>query len=111
MKTFRPPLLTELTHRLINEFQPERIILFGSHAWGQPTADSDVDLLVIVPASDEPPVRRAQRAQRCLGNLRIPVDVIVRTRAETERLNRVPTSLVSRVLAEGEVLYGRPGQG
>ena len=100
------PLLDELIARLVAEFRPDRIILFGSRVWGKPTADSDVDLLVVVPSSDESPVRRAQRAQRCLGDLRVPTDVLVKTRAEAERLSRVTTSLVRRVLAEGEVLYG-----
>ena len=102
----QPSLLTELTNRLVNEFDPERVILFGSRVWGQPTSDSDVDLLVIVPESDESPTRRAQRAQRSLGNLRVSTDILVKTRAEVERLNRVTTSLVRRALAEGEVLYG-----
>jgi predicted nucleotidyltransferase len=106
MKATSPSLLEELTARLVTEFRPERIILFGSRVWGNPTADSDVDLLVIVPSSDESPVRRAQRAQRCLGNLRVSTEVLVKTRAEADRLSRVATSLVSRVLAEGEVVYG-----
>jgi predicted nucleotidyltransferase len=106
MQQVRESMLQEMTSRLVKEFQPERIILFGSHAWGQPTPDSDVDLLLIVPASDQAPTRRAQRAQRCLGNLRVPADILVKTRAEVDRLSRVATSLVTRALAEGKVLYG-----
>jgi len=106
MKELRSSLLKEVTDRLVNEFQPERIILFGSHAWGHPDADSDVDLLVIVSDSDQPPTRRAQRAQRCLGNVRVAADILVKTRAEADRLRRVATSLVNRALAEGKVLYG-----
>ena len=106
MKQVRESLLQEVTNRLVNEFQPEWIILFGSHAWGRPTADSDVDLLLIVHDSDQPPTRRAQRAQRCLGSLRLPADILVKTRGEVDRLSRVATSLVTRALAEGKVLYG-----
>ena len=40
---------------LVAEFDPDQIILFGSHAWGMPGQDSDVDLLVIVPETDERP--------------------------------------------------------
>ena len=43
--------IAELTQRIVNEFQPERIILFGSYAHGEPRSDSDVDLLVILSAS------------------------------------------------------------
>lgn len=106
MSEARPPLLGEITRRLIAEFHPDRIILCGSQVWGKPGPDSDIDLLVIVPDSDQPPTRRAQRAHRCLGSLRVPADIFVKTRAETERLGGVATSLVSRALAEGEVLYG-----
>jgi predicted nucleotidyltransferase len=51
-----PELLHEIVQRLVDEFHPERIILFGSHAWGTPTNDSDIDLLGryrVVPASLE----------------------------------------------------------
>jgi len=53
MKTIPSGLLEEITRRLVAEFRPEQIILFGSHAWGIPNEDSDVDLLVIVSHSDE----------------------------------------------------------
>ena len=54
MKSLPTGLLAEMTRRLVAEFHPERIILFGSHAWGKPTDDSDVDLFVIVPETAEP---------------------------------------------------------
>ena len=54
-------LSQEITHRLENEFQPEEIILFGSHAWGTPDEDSDLDLLVIVPQSGLTSARSAPR--------------------------------------------------
>ena len=54
--------MDEAVERLKKEFQPEEIYLFGSHAWCAPTEDSDVDLMVIVPHSEEPAIRRMQRA-------------------------------------------------
>ena len=48
----------EVVQRLVNEFNPEQVILFGSYAWGTPSEeDSDLDLLVIVPQSDEEPTQ------------------------------------------------------
>ena len=47
MKTLDADLLQTATQRLVTEFQPEQIWLFGSHAWGTPTEDSDVDLMVV----------------------------------------------------------------
>ena len=106
MKTIQPDLLNETIERLKTEFQPEEIYLFGSHAWGTPDEDSDVDLMVIVPSSDERPIRRDQRAQKCLGRLAMPADVLVRTRGEVNRYKHLRASLFHQVLNQGRKLYG-----
>ena len=85
VKTIPAGLLETVVERLKTEFQPEEIFLFGSHAWGTPHDDSDVDLLVIVPASSERATRRMQRAHHCLGDLNLSKDVFVQTRAEFDR--------------------------
>jgi predicted nucleotidyltransferase len=106
MKSISKELLEEMTRRLVAELQPEQIILFGSHAWGKPDEDSDVDLLVIVPWSNDKPTRRAMRAYRCLRGLMVPADILVKTRSEVERFQRVHASLESEILERGKVLYG-----
>ena len=98
--------LQEISERIGQAFDPERIILFGSYAQGCPTEDSDVDLLVIVPQSDSPPAQRAMQAYRCMRGLNIAKDILVKTRAEVERARRVRASLVSEILERGRVLYG-----
>jgi len=107
MTVLEEPLLNEMVRRLVDRFDPEEVILFGSHAWGEPNCDSDVDLLVIVSESDEGPVRRAQRAHGCLGGLSTPKDVLVKTRAEVDAFRHVRASLECRILEEGKVLYDR----
>ena len=107
MKLLDENLLTEITQRLAAEFQPEEILLFGSHAWGVPQPDSDLDLLVIVSTSDQRPTRRASRAYRCLRGIMAPLDILVKTRAEVERHRPIYASLVSRILEEGKLLYGQ----
>jgi len=106
MKTIPQDLLDKAVDRLKAEFQPEEIYLFGSHAWGTPNQDSDIDLMVIVPQSNERPIRRDQRAQRCLGRLPISADVLVRTRGEVNRVRDVHGSLTHDVLCKGRKLYG-----
>lgn len=106
MNTLSPELLREIVQRLVEEFHPERIILFGSHAWGTPSPDSDIDLLVVVPASPLPPAQRAMRAHRVLRGLGIPKDVLVRTHDEIERYRLVPASLEAEILERGRPLYG-----
>jgi predicted nucleotidyltransferase len=106
MKTLDENLLETATQRLVAEFQPEQVWLYGSHAWGNPHDDSDVDLLVVVPHSDETPIRRSQRAHRCLRGLRMPKDVLVETRQEVDRVKGLKTSLENIILSRGRRLYG-----
>jgi hypothetical protein len=63
-------------------------------------------LLVIVPDSQEPPIRRAQRAHRCLRGLRLPKDVLVETRQEINRVKHLRASLENAILNRGRRLYG-----
>lgn len=106
MQTIQPGLLEKAVERLKSEFQPEQIWLFGSHAWGTPTEDSDVDLMVIVPSSDERPIRRMQRAQRCLRGIGFAKDVLVNTRSEFDRYRHLTTSLSHKIFEQGRKLYG-----
>jgi uncharacterized protein len=106
VKTFPSELLQQATERLKAEFQPEAIYLFGSHAWGTPTNDSDVDLMVIVHESDEKSIQRMQRAHRCLAEIGFPKDVLVPTRHQVDRYKHLRASLYHQVLTQGRKLYG-----
>lgn len=100
-------LLNEMTRRLVQTFHPDKIVLFGSHAWGTPTDGSDVDLYVIVPESSERPLQRVRRARACLEDVRVAKDILVRTRAEVDKYRNVYASLECQVLEKGRVLYER----
>lgn len=106
MKILDENLLETATQRLVAEFQPEQVWLYGSHAWGSPNEDSDVDFMVVVRDSDESAVRRSQRAHRCLRGLRMPKDIVVPTRSQVERYKHLRASLFHQVLANGRKLYG-----
>ena len=106
MKQLPNDLLDSITQRLVTNLNPEQIILFGSYAYGEPTEDSDIDLLVIVAQSDEPRYRRSRQAYRVLRGIGISKDILVMTRAEVERKANVPSSLINQVLSQGKVLYG-----
>ncbi len=107
MKQLDENILHDMTARLVAEFDPDRIILFGSNAWGVPTEDSDVDLYVIIPESDQRPLQRARRALTCLGGMSVPKDVLVRTRMEAEKYRHVYASLESQIFEKGRLLYER----
>jgi predicted nucleotidyltransferase len=91
---------------LVEEFDLEEIILFGSRAWGQPRPDSDYDLFVVVSESEAPPLQRAVKAHECLSELGISKDVLISTREQFDRVSRVPASLEAKIRDRGVVLYG-----
>ncbi len=97
--------IRDITGRIVAAPAPERILLFGSYAWGSPHADSDLDLYVVVPDQAEPAYRLARRAYHALHGVKAAVDLVVRTRAESERNARVASTLDHEVLARGIVLY------
>lgn len=106
MREINAEVLAEVTSRIVAAVHPEKIVLFGSHVWGRPTADSDIDLMVIVGHSEQPGYRLAREIYHSLRGLRVPVEVVVRTRKELERNSQVKASLERRVLDEGKVLHG-----
>jgi len=106
MRQLNTELLEEIKKRIIEKVHPEKIILFGSHAWGKPEESSDLDLFVILPHSNEPSYRRARVIYEVLHGIKYPIDVIVQTHDEVERNKLVRTSLVSNILSKGKVIYG-----
>ena len=106
MESLSHSLKDEIIQRLVAEFEPEAIYLFGSQAWGVvPGPDSDLDLYVIVSESNQKPVERARRALRSLRGLMAPIDVLVKTRAEFERYRPVYASLEAQVYEKGKLWY------
>ena len=106
VKTIPDHLLTTIVQRLALGLRPRRIFLFGSHASGKATDDSDIDLLVEIPHSSEPRHRRASVAYGLLAGLAAPTEIIVLTSDEIERARAVPVSWENTILREGRLLYG-----
>lgn len=101
-----PDIPGAITECLARSLRPSAVFLFGSHARGASTPDSDWDFLVVVPESTLPPYRRAQEARRSVRHIHVPKDIIVMTASEWRAQRMVPVSLVNTVRAEGRLLYG-----
>jgi uncharacterized protein len=101
--------IRQFSDRIVEEFQPERIILFGSYAYGQPDEDSDVDLLVILPYEGRS--QEARKAIRRRVAAPFPSDLLVRTPQDVERRYRECDPLVREALDKGVILYERHGSG
>ena len=95
--------IEEFGRRIGEEFDAERVILFGSYAQGSPTADSDVDLLVIGPFTG----RSADTSVEIQMKLRpaFPVDLLVRTWEKVRERIAMGDTFMQEILAEGRVLY------
>ena len=87
--------------RLVQDFGAESVWLFGSQARGDAGPDSDMDILAIVPFSNQSRYRRAVTAREVVSDVRFPKDIIVLTRHEWDKELKVPSSLSSTVLREG----------
>jgi len=97
--------IQELCDRIVRNFQPERIILFGSYASGAPTPDSDVDLLVLLPFEGKSFRMSLEILNRT--NPPFPIDLLARTPEDTERRYREGDPLIREALDRGKVLYER----
>ena len=98
--------LQDVTKRIVEAFAPQRIILFGSYAYGQPNLDSDVDLLIVM-ESDERPAARATRVSRLLRPRPFPMDIVVRTPQEIQDRLEIGDYFIREALEQGRVLYER----
>jgi predicted nucleotidyltransferase len=104
-----PPVAETLppaVERIARELNPDKIILFGSYAYGNPTPDSDVDLLVVMETSDSD-TERYMKIARLLRPRQFPVDIIVKTPAEIAHALQSNSFFTQEIYTRGLVLYER----
>lgn len=87
--------------RLESAYNPLSLYIFGSYAWGTPTKDSDLDLLVVVESSEKKPYKRSIEGIRALRGLGIAKDILVYTQDEFKTLSQDVGSLLYKVEKEG----------
>ena len=104
-------VIRQFARRVAARFQPEKIILFGSHAYGRPHADSDVDTLVVMPTRNE--LDQAVRISLAIDPP-FPLDIDVRTPKTMKWRLEEGDSFLREVVERGKVLYekvdGRVGE-
>jgi len=97
-----------MVQRLVERFDPDQIILFGSRARGTAGPGSDVDLLVIMPVSGSKRARQLE-LRMALHDIAVPKDIILATPDEVARRRDIVGTIIRPALREGKVLYARPG--
>jgi len=99
-------LIREIVDKIRRDYRPERIVLFGSYANGNPGPDSDIDLLIVKETTDRPIDRRVKVAGIAADPHRlIPLEPIVVTPAEVAARTAVGDQFLAEILATGETLY------
>src|SRR2546421_9033197 len=101
-------VIRRYARRVAQRFQPERIVLFGSHAYGTPHADSDVDLLVIMPARNE--LNQAFQIRVALP-APFAMDLLVRTPKNLQWRPDAGESFTTEIVNQAKILYEKDDAG
>ncbi|MBI3242441.1 MAG: nucleotidyltransferase domain-containing protein [Chloroflexi bacterium] len=100
-------MLAEVVRRISEAVAPEKIYLYGSHAYGTPHENSDVDLLVLVKDSDASYYKRTLPIYKALRGLLIPIEIKVVTQEEFQRRLKWVVSVEKAASLKGKVVYER----
>lgn len=92
-----------VTRRIVQNYQPEKVILFGSYAWGKPRKDSDIDLLIIKKTKKKWLERNLEVRKIIDGEL--PVDILIRTPEEVRKRLRMGDFFYQDIETKGKYLY------
>jgi len=98
--------IQRMVELIVAQFQPEKVILFGSHARGDGTADSDVDLLIVMPVEGS---KRAKQLEirAAVRDVHIPKDILVSRPEEFQWRKDIVGTIERPAVREGRILYAR----
>jgi uncharacterized protein len=103
---FSPDNIRAIVDKIVTNYQPDKIMLFGSYATGQATEDSDVDL-IIVKNTSLPRHQRGREVRQYLYGSKLPMDIIVATPHELEQSLLNPYSFLYQALHSAKTVYER----
>ena len=100
--------IQNLTTAIIEKVNPEKVILFGSHAYGDPTPKSDIDILVILKESFQTRTERSGQLYILLKDIsEYPKDIVVYTLDEVKKWENVRQAFITSIIRKGIILYER----
>ena len=105
VKNINEGLFEKITQRIRETVNPVKIILFGSYAYGNPSKDSDLDILVVVDCLESTRRKLRLKIRKALREFLIPKDIIVVTKEDIENWKDVPQAFITSVVKKGRILY------
>jgi predicted nucleotidyltransferase len=105
ISTLSEETINDIVRRLVSALSPRAIYLFGSQLYGEPTRDSDIDVLIIVADDAANHVELARQGYACLHGLGLPVELHFASESRFQRFSTVIGSLHREVRNRGKVLY------
>jgi predicted nucleotidyltransferase len=98
--------IQDVVRRIVDGYQPDKIYLFGSYAYGTPNEHSDLDLLIIKERAEAKRAERAIAIRTLLWYADVPpMDILIRTPAEMERAAGTAYSVETIAAEQGRLLY------
>lgn len=98
--------IQKITTKIAETYQPEKVFLFGSYAWGKPTKDSDIDLFVVKDTKESKRERQI-KLRRLFLDFDMPADILVYTPKEVEKRIMMGDFFVKNIITKGKILYAK----
>lgn len=99
-------IIAEIVRRIVANLDPEKVLMFGSYAYGKPDADSDVDFLIVMD-TDQRFAQRSVDVSQLITPRPFPVDIIVKTPGEIQAAMHKGDWFIQEIFSRGKVLYER----
>lgn len=103
MSNINSKQIQQVVRKIVKEFRPEKIILFGSYAWGKPNEDSDVDLFVV--KNTDNTRKEAREIDGALWGRTIPLDILVYTPEKINKRLEMGDFFIQDIMKKGKILY------
>lgn len=100
-------IINEMANRLVNVYHPVEIYLFGSHAWGKPDAESDIDLLIVVESLAKDRYEALTEGHRALRGINVPKDLLILDKKEFDLFSTDPARIFYKIKKRGIKIYAR----
>lgn len=99
--------IQKVTETIIQEFKPQKVVLFGSHAWGSPKKNSDVDLFIIKDDIQKNTREMAIDLERILNDREVPLDLLVYKPDQVIKRLALNDQFITKIFRDGRILYER----